>query len=226
MAEAEATAQPDAETPGPLLSIRDVSRRLGHPLETIAHLVSQGLIPAVDGGQLAQAKKYDVGVVRQERLAEIEEEWAKGSGSKRIDVDYEPGAHPAIQSALGFMDALWEKEAALVAFLSTERTRAAAESADDLLQRWQTAMPADLEKKGGVASAVYPFPENPNAALVRLPYTDSEFSYTVNKAVPLNVAAVLPLIEEDGVYRADLPLFERQEVLIPHAGTLKTDDAG
>lgn len=61
----EEKEQPDATSPGPLLTIRAVSRRIGHPLETTAELVSDGQIPAVDGGQLARAKRYDVGVIRE-----------------------------------------------------------------------------------------------------------------------------------------------------------------
>lgn len=217
--EAKATTDRDRQEPDPLLSIIEVARHIGHTVEATAELVAQENIPSVDGGQLATRGRFDVGVVRRSRLLEAEASWASGL-TKRIDIgeDTEDGLHPAAVSALAFLEAVEKRNDAQVAFLSTERTRARAESDRQLRRLWKRELGSEVLKKAGLASGVYPYPNEPGAVILRLVWNPAPVSYVVRKAVPLNSPKRLPLIEEDGVYRVDLPLFERQEDLNPHAG--------
>ena len=205
--------------PDPLLSVIEVARQIGHGVEATAELVAQGSIPSVDGGQLAERGRFNIGVVRKSRLLETEAAWANALADQpQVTKGTEDGIHPAVMSALAFLDAVRTGNDDQVVFLSTERTRERATSSRQLRRLWKRAFGSKLLKEAGLATGVYPYPDEPQTVILRLISKPAPVSYIVEKATQINSPKRLPLIEEEGVYRLDLPLFERQDKLNPHAG--------
>lgn len=217
--EPDARTEHELDEPDPLLSVYEVARQIGHGVEATAELVAQRSIPSVDGGQLAVRGRFDVGVVRKSRLLETEVNWASALAERpHVSEGADDGFHPAVMSALAFLDAVQTRNDALVAFLSTERTRERASSDRHLRRLWKRELGSKLLKEAGLATGVYPYPGEPRTVILRLISNPAPVSYMVEKATQINSPKRLALIEEEGVYRLDLPLFERQDDLNPHAG--------
>jgi hypothetical protein len=205
-------------TENPLLSIREVARQLDLGVEAAAEVIARGSIPSIDGGQLAEQGRYDVPVVRRSRLEQLREQWDSELGqSTRIDSDVEEGLHPAAVSAISFLYAVSEGLKDGVFALSSARTRETADSAKELTRIWKQRIGREALRKGGIASGVYPYPEE-NAVIIRVVKDPGPISFRVERMTMMPLYTLLPLVEEEGVWRADLPLFEQQEDLMPHAG--------
>jgi hypothetical protein len=121
---------------------------------------------------------------------------------------------------MAFLYALGEGEAKSVALLSTRRTQDLTSSNEDLLRIWEERL-GDLASSAGLVSGVYKYPELDDAVIVRLTDGSGDFSYLVEKAVPLPVAAFLGLVNEEDLYCVDLPLFENQKDLARYGGALQ-----
>ena len=202
----------------PLLTISDVARRMGMSEKSAARLISSGVIRSLDRGLLAQSGRYDVPVVRESWLHDVEEELDE-RGTSRID-PHAQGFHPAVQIVLAFLDALKQRDADAAHALSSARTRALYPERRNLLRDWRSQIGRSVLGKAAVATAAYPLPID-QAVAVRLMGDPLPFTIKVVKPAVFMAVAVLPLIPEEESWRLDLPLYQRRAEWLQHAGVLR-----
>lgn len=190
-----------------LLSVNDIARLWGTGTDVVVQLVSSGELSSLDRGLLVAEGRYDVPVIRRS-WAEALRNDSPGAG-RILDSPAEDVFHPAFETAFEFHSALAEYDAEALYKLSSRQSRKGRDP-DELLDVWVEVGSRMLEPRAGVGTAIYSLAPL-DAAAARVLDQAPSVPRAVTKATPATLLGVLPLIEEEGSWRVDLPLFEKRE---------------
>jgi hypothetical protein len=188
----------------PLLSASQVARFWGTGLQTVVELVESNTLPSLDRGELIRQGRLDVPLVRRS--------WAQflrldGDSSPRIVRPPEgERVHPAFRAACDVHAALDERDAEALYGLSSKASRDGRD-ADGLLARWIELTEGGFPTDSGVGSAIYTLAPLP-ALAARVFAEAPKVPRAVTHTAPARLLAVLPLVEESGKWKVDLPMFE------------------
>lgn len=188
----------------PLLSVSQIARIWGTGLDIVVDLATSNALPSLDRGELIRQGRLDVPLIRRS--------WAE---FLRIDLD-ETGrtvrppdgesVHPAFIAALDFHSALDERDAGALYGLSSKESRKGRDP-EALLARWLEYTEGGFPTDSGVGSVVYSLAPLPGLA-VRVFADAPKVPRALTKTTPARLLAVLPLVEEGGGWKIDLPMFE------------------
>jgi hypothetical protein len=188
----------------PLLSIDDIARLWQTDSATIASLVEDGTIPALDGGAMVRRGRYDVPLTR---LSWAEATRVNSPGaSRRIDDDAGEGIHPAASIAYALHIALQDRDATAVWELSSRSSHELCGEPQPLLNGWRQALGTNaLSSETSMTSGVYRLDPHPGVG-VRLIAVSPPVPQIIVKPTPMPMAGLIPLVREEEGWRADLPL--------------------
>jgi hypothetical protein len=193
---------PDSSEPAdPLVSVEDVARTWQVATATVVALVAEGKIPSLDGGRLVRRGRMDVPCLRRS--------WAESlrvdspGAVRRIDDPHSGVFHPAAAVALDFHVAVQDGNGKVVYDLSSAASRAAAP--DDLLEAWRAALGDAAGPNVSLTSGVYRLHPYPGVG-VRVIHGTAPIPIRVDKPTATWMAGMIPLIEEEGAWRANLEL--------------------
>lgn len=189
-----------------LLSVNDVARLWGTGLTAVVQSVESGQMLSLDRGLLIGEGRYDVPLIRRSWAESLQQD---SPGAPRIlDPPAGESFHPALETAFDFHKAFDLADAEGVFAASSAESRAD-RSRDDLLAVWQEAGSHLVEGNAGVGTTIYSLAPL-DAAAARVMADAPALPRAVTKPTPATLIDVLPLVEEDGGWRVDLPLFERR----------------
>jgi len=217
------------EADDPLLSVAQVARMWGTGLDIVVELVASLTLPSLDRGELISQGEFEVPLIRRS--------WAEflrldGDASARI-IEPPQGerVHPAFTVALDVHSALDEGDASALYRLSSRASRKGRDP-DALYARWIEYTQGGFPTDSGVGSTIYTLAPLP--ALAARVFADApKVPRALTRSAPARLLAVLPMVEEEGEWKVDLPLFEGPaflpEVLtspMPDETSPATDDEG
>jgi hypothetical protein len=188
----------------PLLSVSQVARMWGTGLDIVVELVLSQTLPSLDRGELIIQGHLDVPLIRRS--------WAEflrldGDASDRILKPREgERVHPAFQVALDVHSALDEGDADALYRLSSQASREGRDAAA-LYARWIEFTEGGFPSDSGVGSTVYSLAPLP-AVAARVFADAPKVPRAITRSAPARLIAVLPLVEEKGRWKVDLPMFE------------------
>ncbi|MDX6627666.1 MAG: hypothetical protein QOE56_2655 [Solirubrobacterales bacterium] len=192
------------ESDDPLLSVAQVARMWGTGLDIVVELVDSMTLPSLDRGELISQGHLDVPLIRRS--------WAEflsldGDASARI-IEPSEGerVHPAFIVALDVHSALDEGDAETLYQLSSKASREGRDPAA-LYSRWIECTQGGFPTDSGVGSTIYTLAPLP--ALAARVFADApKVPRAITRSAPARLLAVLPLVEEKGEWKVDLPMFE------------------
>lgn len=188
----------------PLLSVTQVARMWGTGVNVVVGLVESMTLPSLDRGELITQGRLDVPLIRRS--------WAKflnldGSSAHRVIEPPEgESVHPAFYTAAEVHSALDEGDAEALYRLSSQASCLDRKPAH-LYARWIECTEGGLPTTSGVGSTIYSLA--PLRAVGARVFADApKVPRAVDGPVPGLLLAVLPLVEEEGQWKVDLPMFE------------------
>ena len=188
----------------PLLSVSQVARMWGTGLNIVVELVKSETLPALDRGELIAEGRFDVPLIRRS--------WAEflhldgGSAHRVIRPPEGEDVHPALNTALDVHAALDEGDAETLYRLSSRASREGRD-ATSLYARWMEYTDGGFPTTSGVGSTIYSLA--PLDAVAARVFADApKVPRAVTGPAPALLIAVLPLVEEGGKWKVDLPMFE------------------
>lgn len=192
------------ESDDPLLSVSQVARMWGTGLDIVVELVESMSLPTLDRGELISQGQLEVPLIRRS--------WAEflsldNDASARI-VEPPEGerVHPAFIVALDVHSALDEGNAEALYRLSSKASQEGRDP-EALYSRWIEYTQGGFPTNSGVGSTIYTL--TPLSALAARVFADApKVPRALTHSAPARLLAVLPLIEEKGEWKVDLPLFE------------------
>lgn len=215
------------ESTDPLLSVSQVARMWGTGLDIVGELVLSQTLPSLDRGELIAQGHLDVSLIRRS--------WAEflRLDSYASDRILEPPGgeriHPAFQVALDVHSALDEGDADVLYRLSSGASCEGRDAAV-LYARWMEFTAGGFPSDSGVGSTVYSLAPLP-AVAARVFANAPKVPRALTQSAPARLIAILPLVEEKGEWKVDLPMFEGPvflpEVLaspMPQEGPPKLED--
>lgn len=188
----------------PLLSVSQVARMWGTGLNIVVELVQSKTLPSLDRGELIAQGRLDVPLIRRS--------WAKflnldgGSAHRIIEPPEGESVHPALNVALDVHAALDEGDAEALYRLSSQPSRQNRDAAS-LYARWIELIEGGFPTTSGVASTIYSLAPLP-AVAARVFADAPKVPRAVEGPAPALLLAILPLVEEGGEWKVDLPMFE------------------
>ena len=188
----------------PLLSASQVARMWGTGLSIVVGLVQSKTLPSLDGGELIAQGQLEVPLIRRS--------WAEflslgeGSAHRTIEPPEGESVHPALNTALDVHAALDEGDAETLYRLSSQASRQGQDAAS-LYTRWMELTEGGFPTTSGVASTIYTLAPLP-AVAARVFADAPKVPRAVEGPAPALLLAVLPLVEEGGDWKVDLPMFE------------------
>ena len=194
----------------PLLSLAQVARLYGTGLKVVVELVTTGKMPSLDEGRLVSAGKLDVPVIRRSWATALQR--SSSGASRRVDRP-DSGVHPAVRTALAFHTAMDTADDAVVEQLSSRASREGL-SPSDLFDRWWDEIGWVLSEPSGIATGVYSLAPY-DAVCVRVIADPPDLPRAVDRPTPTMMLVALPLVQEDGEWRVDLPLFQTRQDWVP-----------
>ncbi|MEJ7784843.1 MAG: hypothetical protein WKF96_08570 [Solirubrobacteraceae bacterium] len=186
-----------------LISVAELALRWRAGVNAVAGYVADGRIPSLDGGELARRGQLDIPVVRPswgERVR-VDSEGA----SRRIDLVENAGVHPAARAAIDLHYALSMRDQNGVWALSSSASVAQLDDPEELQTAWLALYGDNFRDDTGVASGVYALVPHRGVG-VRLVHGVGPLTFRYEKPTPVDAFGLLVLVEEDGAWRADLPL--------------------
>jgi hypothetical protein len=186
---------------GALLSVEDIALRWGTGSDVVARLVGDGTIPSLDMGLLAREGRTDVPVVRAEWAESVRVD--SPGAVRRVDDPWGEHLHPAASTALDFHQAMSEGDADAVYALSSRASRSLGGTPEQLLETWLDCLGDGFSRRTGITTGVYLLTPHQGVG-VRLTDTVPAAPERFELPTPVNLVGVIPLIEEDGVWRVDL----------------------
>lgn len=204
----------------PLLSVSQIARIWGTGLDTVVDLVNSETLPSLDRGELVRQGRLDVPLIRRS--------WAEflrfdtDSTGRIVEPPKGERVHPAFIVALDFHSALDERDAEALYGLSSKASREGRDP-DALLARWIEYTGGGFPTDSGVGSTVYSLAPLP-ALAARVFANAPKVLRAVTRATPARLLAVLPLVEEKGEWKIDLPMFEGPVFLPELLNTPMPDD--
>ena len=188
----------------PLLSVSQVARMWGTGLNIVVELVQSQTLPSLDRGELIAQGQLDVPLIRRS--------WAEflnldgGSAHRIIEPPEGESVHPAFNVALGVHAALDEGEEETLFRLSSQRSHQDRDAAS-LYARWIELTQGGFPATSGVASTIYSLAPLP-AVAARVFADAPKVPRAIEGPAPALLLAVLPLVDEKGEWKVDLPMFE------------------
>jgi len=191
----------------PLLSVRQVARYFGSGIRTVTDLIQRGALPSLDAGSLVAKGELDVPLVR---LSWAESLQRDSAGAGRRIPDPPEGVHPAVEVALDFHTALFEEDADAVERLSSGTSRQGM-SPQELLRVWADELDLVLQHpNSGIGTAVYCL--RPLEAVAARVFEDAPpVPRAFERPTPAMMLVALPLVQEQGEWKVDLPLFRKRD---------------
>lgn len=189
----------------PLLSIEQIARVWKVDTSIVTELVDDGSLPTLDGGASAQHGRLDVPCARLS--------WAEGlrvdspGAVRRINDPHSGFMHAAASIAAELHRALAVENIDEVWELSTQESRAEGGSRAGLWARWRAALPDGFGDDVAITTGVYQLLPHPGVG-VRLVHSIAPVPHSHDRATPIPSAGLIPMIREDGAWRAHLPLAE------------------
>lgn len=199
----------------PLLSVSQIARLWGTGLETVVDLVDSSTLPSLDRGELIRRGQFDVPLIRRS-WAEFLRSNPEATG-RLIEPPEGERVHPALLVALDVHSALGQEDAEALYGLSSEASRED-RSPDELLARWMEINQGGYPPNSGVGSSIYSLAPLP-AVAARVFADAPKVPRAQTKPTPALLIAVLPLVEEGGTWKVDLPLYEGPVFLPEHLVT-------
>jgi hypothetical protein len=192
--------------PDELLTVNAVARLWGTGLTAVLQTIQSGQLLSLDRGLLVAEGRFDVPLIRRSWLETLQ---GPTPGASRI-LRPESGeqVHSAFQVAYDFHSAL-DLEDSPGVFDCCSRTSRKNRSPEQLLAAWQAAGGHLHEMNAGIGTTVYSLAPL-DAVAVRVIAETPALPRAVTGPAPITLLDVLPLVEEDGEWRVDLPLFERR----------------
>jgi hypothetical protein len=189
----------------PLLSVIDVARRWQVDQNTVAGLVADQQIDSLDGGEIVRHGRFDVPCLRASWAEQVRVD--SPGAVRRIDQEYAHEAHPAAQIGFRFQIAVQGRDVETVWQLSTEGSREMAGSPDALLNRWIDALGPAAGPNTSFTTGVYRLTPYPGVG-ARIMIGTLPMALRVSMPTPMTLAGIIPLIEDDGEWRANLAVAE------------------
>jgi hypothetical protein len=189
----------------PLLSVSQVARMWGTGLDIVVELVASSTLPSLDRGELIAEGRLDVPLIRRSWAQFLTLDSAS-SAHRLLAPPSGKSVHPAFAVALDFHSALDEGDAVTLFRVSSKASREGRD-AQALRARWIEYTEGGFPTTSGVGSTIYTLAPLP-AVAARVFADAPKVPRAVDRAAPARLIAVLPLIEEDGDWKVDLPLFE------------------
>jgi hypothetical protein len=191
----------DTGSSGKLVSIQDVALHWRTGVEAVRDLVSSGLIPSLDGGELARAGLTAVPCMR-EAWAESARVSSPGSG-RRIDDPWGDHLHPAAARALDFYNALSDGNAQSVWDMSSTASREAFQAEPLLLEAWRDLLGGALAAPAAITTGVYDLAPHSGVG-IRLTLDAPLMPERIDVPTPMRMAGVIALVQERGSWFADI----------------------
>jgi hypothetical protein len=191
----------------PLLSVSQVARMWGTGLDIVVSLVNSETLPSLDRGELIRRGYLDVPLIRRS-WAEFLRGDSEGTG-RIIEPPEGESVHPAAQVALNFHSALDAGDADDLYDLSSKASRQGRDP-NTLLARWMEINGGGYPDNSGVGTTIYSLAPLP-AVAARVFADAPPVPRAVSKATPALLIAVLPMVDEGGEWKVDLPLYDPEE---------------
>lgn len=175
----------------------------GTGLNIVVELVKSETLPALDRGELITEGRFDVPLIRRS--------WAEflhldGSAHRVIKPPEGEEVHPALNTALEVHAALDEGDAETLYQFSSDASREKQDAAS-LYARWMECTNEGFPPTSGVGSTIYSLA--PLDAVAARVFADApKVPRAVTRPAPALLIAVLPMVEEEGKWKIDLPMFE------------------
>jgi hypothetical protein len=193
-----------ASSSDPLLSVSDVARLWGTGIGAVVELIESRGLAALDDGELIAAGRFDVPVIRLSWAQSLK---LDSHASERL-LEPEGGqiAHPAFFAAAEFHSALDQEDADAVYEFSSHETRRS-RTPDEVLASWLEITSGGFPTNSGIGSSIYSLAPLP-AVAAQVCADAPKVPRTLGTHAPISLLAILPLVNEEDVWRVDLPLFE------------------
>lgn len=193
----------------PLLSVSQVARMWGTGLNIVVGLVQSKVLPSLDRGELIAQGRLEVPLIRRSWVQCLS--LGESSAHRIIEPPEGESVHPVLNVALDVHAALDEGDADALYRLSSQASRQGRDAAS-LYARWIEFTEGGFPTTSGVASTVYALAPLP-AVAVRVVADAPKVPRSVEGPAPVLLLAILPLVEEGGEWKVDLPMFEGPDYL-------------
>lgn len=181
------------------MSVDDLARAWQVAPTTVVPLVAERTIPSLDGGRLVRRGRTDVPCLRRS--------WAEAlrvdspGAVRRIDDPHAAALHPAAAVAFDFYAAVQDCDLEAVRSLSSKASQAIA--SDSLVDAWRAALGEAFGASTSLTTGVYRLHPYPGVG-VRVIRESPPVVIRVDTPTPIWMAGLIPLVEEEGAWRADL----------------------
>jgi hypothetical protein len=178
----------------------------------VIELVAEGRLATLDNGALIESGRLDVPVVRRSWATALQV--PTDGGSRVLDPPEGQELHPAVEAAAEFHTALQVGDAE-AAFALTSRSSRAGMDADTVLEAWYRLTGGKPPESAGIGTAIYSLA--PLAAVAARVIADApKVPRAMSRPTPARMLTPLPLVEENGEWKADLDLMEREDTWIDY----------
>lgn len=192
----------------PLLTVAEVAREMQVSVGQVAGLVAYGQLRSLDRGRLVEKGRYDVPLIRASSVATV----FGGAPDQEAQIDrrHGDGPHPAALQLHLVLEAIDGKNPNAIWELSSQATRAMAETPHGAMELWREVLALVLKTRPGIATPGYLIPGR-DAVFIRLVQDPLPLGQEFSRTTKVLVFGAVPFVHEDGLWLADVPLIQAYE---------------